>query len=75
MISAKPRPRRQPELPTDRAFLVQFRRGAKLDRRSVAGRVEHVVSGETAHFHSFTELVSFVRRVVGRLEHPEGGRQ
>ena len=46
-----------------RAFVVQFREsgdGADL----FAGRVEHVVTGHTAHFHSMRELTRFMRRIL-----------
>ena len=56
-------PQSQPSLPTNRAFLVQFRTqltGASL----YEGRVEHVVSGQVARFHSLEELLMFMLRVL-----------
>ena len=42
----------QPFLPTNRAFLVQFRTHSMVASPSYAGRVEHVVSGEGTRFQS-----------------------
>ena len=54
----------QPALPTNRAFVVQFR--AQSSEGSVAydGRVEHLVSGQEARFHSLEELLAFMTRVL-----------
>jgi hypothetical protein len=51
-------------LPPERAFVVQFRPEADLQRRQWAGRVEHVVSGQAAHFQSLEELKDFLTRVL-----------
>ena len=34
------------------------------------GRVEHVVSGQTTHFHSLEELVAFISRVLAGVPAP-----
>lgn len=47
-------------LPTDRAFVVQFTTATDLQRRRIAGRVEHVVSGHSTHFQSLQELLAFI---------------
>ena len=54
----------QPSLPTNRAFLVQFRPQAGETSPAYAGRVEHVVSGEGTRFHSLDELLAFMIRVL-----------
>jgi hypothetical protein len=57
-------------LPTNRAFVVQFRdqpTGASL---AWDGRVEHVVSGQMTHFHSLDELLAFIRRVLAGVQAP-----
>jgi hypothetical protein len=57
-----------PPLPTNRAFVVQFRAqpsGAQMDWE---GRVEHVVSGQMTHFHSLEELLAFIRRVLADVQ-------
>jgi len=54
----------EPSLPTNRAFVVQFRAETELERGRWAGRVEHVVSGQATHFASLEELVAFMARVL-----------
>jgi hypothetical protein len=34
----------------------------------MAGRVEHVVSGQVGHFHSLATLLSFITRVLVEAE-------
>lgn len=43
-----------------RAFLVHVRTDADLTAGRVAGRVEHVQSGDAAHFQSIEELLAFM---------------
>lgn len=50
-----------------RAFVVQLR-DSTLDRESLIGRVEHVVSGEAAYFTSMAELAEFMDQVIHRGE-------
>ncbi|HSE25477.1 MAG TPA: hypothetical protein VLB68_27690 [Pyrinomonadaceae bacterium] len=49
-----------------RAFVIQ------LDRKPTAdwceGRIEHVDSGQSGHFHSLGEAVSFAKRVLTQVE-------
>jgi len=52
------------ELSTLGAFVVQFRRESDVGRGHLVGRVEHVESGEVAHFRSLEELLNFVGRVL-----------
>jgi len=56
--------RRGAWLPPERAFVVQFYADTDLDTTHMAGRVEHVVSGQAGHFHSLTTLLSFISRVL-----------
>jgi hypothetical protein len=51
-------------LPPERAFVVQFYADTELDTAHMAGRVEHVVSGQVGHFHSLATLLSFISRVL-----------
>jgi hypothetical protein len=51
-------------LPTNRAFVVQFRAQPPGAPLSWDGRVEHVVSGQMTHFHALDELLAFLRRVL-----------
>ena len=56
-----------------RAFVVQFRAETDVEQGRFVGRVEHVVSGQAAHFDSLEELVAFIGRVLTqvRTEPPE----
>lgn len=53
-----------------RAFVVQFRTETALEQWHVEGRVEHVVSGQSAHFHSLEELFAFMARVLATVRAP-----
>ena len=56
--------KKQPALPANRAFVVQFHVDARLEHGHFKGRVEHVVSYEAARFESLEELVAFMVRVI-----------
>jgi hypothetical protein len=43
-----------------RAFVVQFSSDASVGEGRLAGRAEHVRTGEVAHFNSLEELLRFV---------------
>jgi hypothetical protein len=47
-----------------RAFVVQFRAETEVARGRLAGRVEHVVSGQATHFASLAELLAFLARML-----------
>jgi hypothetical protein len=51
-----------PPLPTHLAFVVQFAAETAVGRGWLVGRVEHVVSGSAAHFHTQNELLAFMGR-------------
>ena len=53
-----------PPLPTQLAFVVQFGAETAVESEQFPGRVEHVVSGAVAHFHTLDELWAFMRRVL-----------
>jgi len=53
-----------------RAFVVQFRVETDLERGLCAGRVEHVVSGQAAHFQSLEGLLVFMARVLTTVRAP-----
>ena len=57
-------------LPADRAFVVQFLATAEVVPDRLAGRVEHVVSGQATHFHSLEDLLAFMARVLTTRESP-----
>jgi hypothetical protein len=62
----------EPSLPTNRAFLVQFRTPSTGASSSYEGRVEHVVSGQVTRFHSMEELVAFMMRVLADVQEESG---
>jgi hypothetical protein len=64
-------PPSQPSLPTNRAFLVQFRT-QPTGASPYAGRVEHVVSGQVTRFQSLDELLAFMIRVLTDVQNPSG---
>jgi hypothetical protein len=53
-----------PSLPTNRAFVVQFRAQPTDSALSWEGRVEHLSSGQVLRFHSPEELLAFLDRVL-----------
>jgi hypothetical protein len=54
-------------LPAQRAFLVQVHADVEVARGFLAGRVEHVVSGQATHFASPEALLAFMARVLTTL--------
>jgi hypothetical protein len=62
-------PSSQPALPTNRAFVVQFRALPPEGPPTYDGRVEHLVSGQQARFHSLEELLAFMIRVLTDVQH------
>jgi hypothetical protein len=62
-----------PRALTGRAFRIQFRAEADIARGICTGRIEHVRSGDAAHFTSAQELFSFVEFWLNyRSERTEG---
>ena len=57
----------KPSLPTNRAFVVQLHTDAQVEQGEFRGRVEHVVSYKSRHFHSLEELTAFMVQVVTTL--------
>ena len=60
--------RDQPSLPTQRAFVVQLHSESQLAKGQFKGRVEHIVSGQSAHFSSMKALKAFMQRVLAEAE-------
>jgi hypothetical protein len=56
---------------TQRAFVIQFLQRPG-DDGGFTGRVEHVGSGEVAHFTSPDDLVAFLTRLNGQTARPPG---
>jgi hypothetical protein len=54
------------DLPPDRAFVLRLDASAHPPYR-MAGRVEHITSGQVAHVASLQELVTFLATVLRNL--------
>ena len=61
-----------PSLPTNRAFVVQFRAQPMDSALSWEGRVEHLTSGQVLRFHSPEELLAFLACVLTEVLEPPG---
>jgi hypothetical protein len=61
-------PQSQPSLPSNRVFVVQFRAQPTGVSSPYDGRVEHLVSGQVARFHSLDELLGFMIRMLTEVE-------
>jgi hypothetical protein len=61
-------PSSQPSLPSNRVFVVQFRAQPPGVSLAYDGRVEHLVSGQQARFHSLEELLGFMVGVLADVE-------
>ena len=57
-------PIEEPLLSPRRAFVLQFYPETDAERAHFVGRVEHVVSGQVAHFRSWDDLQAFIARVL-----------
>jgi hypothetical protein len=62
----------QPTLPSNCAFVVQFRAQPSGAPPSYTGRIEHVVSGQVARFHSLEELLEFMVRMLTDVQERTG---
>ncbi len=60
----------QPSLPTDRAFVVQFRAQPAGASPSFEGRVEHLASHQVTRFRSLEELLAFMIRLLTDVQTP-----
>ena len=59
-------------LPSNRAFVVQFRSPPTRAPAGYEGRVEHLVSGQVARFYALEELLAFMIRVLADVERQAG---
>ena len=57
----------EPTLPSNRAFVVQFRTATAPAPEQYAGRVEHLVSGQATRFESWEHLQRFIKRTLARV--------
>ena len=62
----------QASLPSDRAFVVQFRAQSTDAPLFWEGRVEHLVSGHATRFSSSEELLAFLSRVLTEVQEQPG---
>ena len=53
-------------LSPERAFVIHLDSSSDLAARRPAGRVEHVQSGESAHFRSLADLFAFFARYLNK---------
>jgi hypothetical protein len=51
-------------LSVHRAFVVQFRSDTAVEQGNLAGRVEHVVTGQATDFQSLETLLAFIAQVL-----------
>ncbi len=51
------------------AFVVQFQVDTAVEQGHLAGRVEHVVSGQAADFQSLDTLLAFIAQVLHEERH------
>jgi len=56
--------------PVQHAFVVQFEANTTLDAEGLAGRVEHVVSGQMTQFQSMQALFAFIVQVLRTVHAP-----
>jgi hypothetical protein len=61
-------PQPPPSLPTNKAFVVQFRSHPAGTPLSWEGRVEHLTSGQVLRFHAPEELLAFLARVLTEVQ-------
>jgi len=57
----------EPTLPSNRAFVVQFRTTAGQTADDYIGRVEHLVSGQATRFDSWDHLQRFIEEMLAQV--------
>ena len=55
------------------AFVIRFETQADMNTERFEGRVEHVASGQLAHFYTRDELTAFLERVLKQTRAEEHG--
>jgi hypothetical protein len=68
-----PKPEDLPPLPPQAAFVVQFQADADIELKMIAGRVEHVVSGQSTYFISLDELLAFMNQTLNTVRAQSSG--
>ena len=61
-------------LPSNRAFVVQFRSQPPETLLCWEGRVEHLASGHVGRFHSAEELLAFLARELTAVQQESGAQ-
>ena len=61
-----------PSLPSNKAFVVQFRAQPADAPLSWEGRVEHITSGQVLRFHAPEELLAFLAQVLTTVQESPG---
>ena len=69
-----PHPTEAAPLSVHWAFVVHLRTNSDVLHGAIAGRVEHVVSGQSMHFDSLEELLAFIDQVLANVRAPPFGR-
>jgi hypothetical protein len=63
--NAMPEPKAQySPLSVHGTFVVHFRLSTDVAHNELAGRIEHIASGQLAHFTSLEELLAFIGRIL-----------
>ena len=57
----------EPTLPSNRAFVVQFRAATGSASGRCSGRVEHIVSGQATHFESWEQCQHFIEQTLAQV--------
>jgi hypothetical protein len=63
-------PQPLPFLPSNRAFVVQFRSPPADASLFWQGRIEHLTSGQVLRFQTLEELLIFLARVLTEVQEP-----
>ena len=63
-------PQSPPSLPSNRAFVLQFRTQPTDAPLSWEGRIEHLTSGQVLRFHAPEELLAFIARMLTEGQEP-----
>lgn len=64
-----PRSKQESSLPSDRAFVIQFRSSIEAEEGEFAGRAEHLASGQMIRFQTQEELLSFIKKMLVSVAH------
>ncbi len=51
-------------LPVSRAFVLQLQADIHAEDEHLAGRIEHIVSGQATHFQSLADLLKFIANTL-----------